>query len=210
MTENVSYHRDLVALADSLSLKSATTATLITALSVPADTEVLFLLSVPNTLKQSLLRSASLLAYTPQNEHFGIVPLEAMLAGVPVLAADSGGPRETVVEGVTGWLLDPARVDEWTAVMDRALYGLTAEEREEMGRAGRERVRGNFAVEQMAKRLDELFGEVEREVQSTPRRVRGSLVALGAVGSVMALLGAWIAARGLVMLRVWLAAFDKQ
>lgn len=210
MTENVSYHRDLVALADSLSLKSATTATLITALNVPADTEVLFLLSVPNTLKQSLLRSAGLLVYTPQNEHFGIVPLEAMLAGVPVLAADSGGPRETVVEGVTGWLRDPARVDEWTAVMDRALYGLTAEEKEEMSRAGRERVRGNFAVEQMAKRLDELFGEVERAVQSRPRRGQGSLVALGVVGSVMALLGAWIVTRGLAMLRVWFAAFDKQ
>lgn len=208
MTENVSYHRDLVALADSLSLKSATTSTLITALNVPAETEVLFLLSVPNTLKQSLLRSASLLVYTPSNEHFGIVPLEAMLSGVPVLAADSGGPTETVVEGVTGWLRDPQRVDEWTAVMEKALYGLTEKEKVEMRRAGRKRVKSNFAVDQMAKRLDELFEEVEREVQSRPRGARGSVIALGVVGTGMALLGAWIATAGLAMLRVWFAAFD--
>ncbi|KAH8906549.1 UDP-Glycosyltransferase/glycogen phosphorylase [Coniochaeta sp. PMI_546] len=208
VTENVSYHRDLVALADSLSLKSATTSTLITALNLPAETEVLFLLSVPNTLKQSLLRSASLLVYTPSNEHFGIVPLEAMLSGVPVLAADSGGPTETVVEGVTGWLRDPQRVDEWTAVMEKALYGLTEKEKVEMRRAGRKRVKSNFAVDQMAKRLDELFEEVEREVQSRPRGARGSVIALGVVGTGMALLGAWIATAGLAMLRVWFAAFD--
>ncbi|OIW27999.1 UDP-Glycosyltransferase/glycogen phosphorylase [Coniochaeta ligniaria NRRL 30616] len=208
VTENVSYHRDLVALADSLSLKSATTSTLITTLNIPAETEVLFLLSVPNTLKQSLLRSASLLVYTPSNEHFGIVPLEAMLAGVPVLAADSGGPRETVVEGETGWLRDPERVDEWTGVMEKALYGLTEGEKEEMSRAGRERVKGNFAVGPMAERLDELLEEAEREVQSRPRGVSRGVIALGVVGLVMVLLGAWIAARGLTMLRVWLAALD--
>ena len=180
VAENVTYHRDLVALCDSLSLKSATTTTLITALSVPAETEVLFLLSVPGALKQSLLRSASLLVYTPSNEHFGIVPLEAMLAGVPVLAADSGGPRETVVEGATGWLRDPGRVGEWTAVMERALHGLSEGQKGEMGRAGRERVESSFAVGQMAGRLDELFGEVEGEVRTRSRRGMGGLLALGA------------------------------
>ena len=52
------------------------------ALNVPEDVDVLFLLSVPNTLKMMLLNAARLLVYTPANEHFGIVPLEAMLAGV--------------------------------------------------------------------------------------------------------------------------------
>ena len=35
--------------------------------------------------------------YTPPREHFGIVPLEAMLAKTPVLAINFGGPLETVV-----------------------------------------------------------------------------------------------------------------
>ncbi|KAB5583699.1 mannosyltransferase [Coniochaeta sp. 2T2.1] len=201
VAENVSYHRDLVALSDSLHLKSATTTTLITALSVPDDTEVLFLLSVPSTLKQSLLRSASLLVYTPSNEHFGIVPLEAMLSGVPVLAADSGGPRETVVEGATGWLRDPSKVDEWTGAMERALWGMGENERAKMRNAGRERVQGNFAVDQMAKRLDELFGEVEGKVNGRHGGARGLLVVLGGLGLVMTLLGAWVVRQGLAMMR---------
>ncbi len=45
--------------------------------------------------------------YTPQNEHFGIVPIEAMAAGRPVVACSSGGPLESVVEGVTGLLRKP-------------------------------------------------------------------------------------------------------
>lgn len=202
MQENVSYHRDLVALSDSLNLKSATTSTLITALNVPAETEVVFLLSVPHTLKQSLLRSASLLVYTPQNEHFGIVPLEAMLAGVPVLAADSGGPRETVVEGVTGWLRDPGKVEQWTGVMERALWGLSERERADMSRAGRERVTDNFAVDQMAKRLDDLFGEVEGQVRTRSGGVRGIMMVLGVMGLLMAVVGAWIAQSGIGMLKM--------
>jgi len=43
----------------------------------------------------------------PQGEHFGIVPLEAMAAARPVVACDSGGPRESVLHGSTGFLCRP-------------------------------------------------------------------------------------------------------
>ena len=45
--------------------------------------------------------------YTPANEHFGIVPLEAMAAGRPVIAVNSGGPLETVRHQSTGLLCEP-------------------------------------------------------------------------------------------------------
>ena len=45
--------------------------------------------------------------YTPLEEHFGIVPLEAMASGKPVIVSNSGGPAETVVNGVTGFRLPP-------------------------------------------------------------------------------------------------------
>ena len=54
-----------------------------------------------------LLAACAAVVYTPQHEHFGIVPLEAMAAGRPVVACDSGGPRETVLHGRTGLLCEP-------------------------------------------------------------------------------------------------------
>ena len=47
------------------------------------------------------------LCSAPQNEHFGIVPLEAMAAARPVIACNSGGPRESVLHGTTGFLCRP-------------------------------------------------------------------------------------------------------
>jgi alpha-1,3/alpha-1,6-mannosyltransferase len=49
---------------------------------------------------------ASCLLCPPQNEHFGLVPLEAMAAQRPVVACASGGPKESVVDGLTGFLCD--------------------------------------------------------------------------------------------------------
>jgi alpha-1,3/alpha-1,6-mannosyltransferase len=47
---------------------------------------------------------ALLVVYTPDREHFGIVPIEAMFLSTPVLAVNSGGPKETVVQKETGFL----------------------------------------------------------------------------------------------------------
>jgi alpha-1,3/alpha-1,6-mannosyltransferase len=155
--ENVACHQELVDLAESLKLKTATTKTIVTALNVPDDVEVLFLLSVPSTLKEMLLSSARLLVYTPSNEHFGIVPLEAMLAGVPVLAANTGGPLETVVDGETGWLCPPGDTEKWTAVMDKVLHKMSDKDVKNMGAAGLKRVKAEFSDVKMAERFDELI-----------------------------------------------------
>lgn len=156
VAENVEYHRELQALAAEFDLDHDTinNADNPTARR-PSDTTapVLFLLSVPDALKTALLRAASLLVYTPSNEHFGIVPLEAMLARLPVLAANTGGPTETVVEGATGWLRDPYEPLAWSAVMRHAL-ALPDEERRRMGEEGAARVKATFGREQMAEAID--------------------------------------------------------
>ena len=160
----MAYHQELVELAESLDLHIATARNLVTALSVPDDIDVLFLLSVPAQLKRMLLQHARLLVYTPSNEHFGIVPLEAMLAGVPVLAANSGGPLETVLDGETGWLRPVEDVGAWTEIIRGAVEGREdGRLLREMGKKGRSRVVAEFSAEKMAERLDE---EVRTMVQS--------------------------------------------
>jgi alpha-1,3/alpha-1,6-mannosyltransferase len=157
LQENVTCHQELVDLAESLKLKTVTTKTIVTALNVPDDVDVLFLLSVPSTLKDMLLHSARLLVYTPSNEHFGIVPLEAMLAGTPVLAANTGGPLETVVDGRTGWLRSPDDTEKWTEVMDKVLHKMSEKEVRDMGKAGIKRVKAEFSDVKMAERFDQLI-----------------------------------------------------
>lgn len=58
-----------------------------------------FYAAISNETRKYLLRNAECVLYTPENEHFGIVPCEAMYSGVPIIADNSGGPRESVGEG---------------------------------------------------------------------------------------------------------------
>ncbi|KAL0940406.1 Alpha-1,3/1,6-mannosyltransferase alg-2 [Colletotrichum truncatum] len=166
--ENYYYHRELDKLAKDHGLETFTAKNIITALSAPEHIPVLFLLSIPSSLKDSLLKSAKLLVYTPSNEHFGIVPLEAMLAGVPVLAANTGGPKETVMDGVTGWLREPDQVEEWTKVMDTVLNRMSKAELEKMGRDGVQRVRTGFGQQKMAERIDKILDELTAKQRVPP------------------------------------------
>jgi len=69
--------------------------------------EVSFLPCVSAEQKTKLLAECLCVLYTPENEHFGIVPLEAMAAGRPVLACKSGGPVESIIDRITGFTCDP-------------------------------------------------------------------------------------------------------
>lgn len=89
-----------------------------------------------------------------------------MLAGVPVLAANSGGPLETILDPDTGWLRDAEKVEQWTDVMKSVLVEMSDEQLRQMGTNGKRRVREEFSETKMAKRLDE---EIETMVQG--RRV---------------------------------------
>ncbi|KAI9809168.1 MAG: hypothetical protein M1825_002459 [Sarcosagium campestre] len=192
--ENVSYHDELVRLAESLGLRTATAKTIVSALNVPSDIDVLFLLSVPSSFKTTLLRSARLLVYTPANEHFGIVPLEAMLAGVPVLAASSGGPLETVVPDQSGWLKDADDVQGWTGVMLHVLSVMGLEDRQRMKEFGQKRVRDEFSEAKMAERLED---EMSLMFQTPREGVLGgkTVLLLGMGGAVGICLVGWLLTR---------------
>ncbi|RVX67173.1 hypothetical protein B0A52_08607 [Exophiala mesophila] len=167
VTENVQYHKELVDLAESHGLVTATAKTVPTALAIPNEVQVLFLLSVPGPFKQVLLQNARLLLYTPQNEHFGIVPVEAMQQGVAVLASNTGGPLETIVEGETGWLRDVAKVDQWTAVIERVLHELSPLSLQKMASSGRLRASSQFSNKIMAINFDLAIEKMAADKRST-------------------------------------------
>lgn len=169
MAENVSYLKELQALADSLGLKYQTAHKTSDLSPLGSSASVLFLPSVSDAVKQALLSRANLLIYTPRHEHFGIVPLEAMLNQVPVLAADEGGPVETVVDNSTGWLRNVAKADDWTEVM-RGVVELQSKNParlKAMGEAGKDRVQNTFSKWQMAINLDDILEHI-RSINRPP------------------------------------------
>ncbi|KAF1993217.1 glycosyltransferase family 4 protein [Amniculicola lignicola CBS 123094] len=195
IVENLNTYAELCELADSLHLKHATAKTVIAAQRIPENISVLFLHSVPNAFKSTLLSTARLLVYTPRNEHFGIVPLEAMLAGTPVLAANEGGPTETVISGQTGWLRDVKKVQDWTEVMRLALEDGAGEERlKEMGKWGRERVISEFSKEKMAERLESEIEGMAKIARPRAADPMATLIAFGLLGG-MASFGLFLALR---------------
>jgi glycosyltransferase involved in cell wall biosynthesis len=55
----------------------------------------------------TILNRATLLVYTSRLEPFGFAPLEANACGLPVVAVAEGGVRETIKDGINGFLVDP-------------------------------------------------------------------------------------------------------
>ena len=55
----------------------------------------------------TILNKATLLLYTSRLEPFGFAPLEANACGLPVVGIAEGGIRETIQDGVNGFLVDP-------------------------------------------------------------------------------------------------------
>ena len=105
----------------------------------------------------SLLRSSVDIAVLPslKNEGFPNAVMEAMGASLPVVATDTGGTRELVVDGMTGFLVRPG---DPAALADRiAKFCGDRELRMKMGEAGRRRVLQEFSVDRMARKFEDLY-----------------------------------------------------
>ncbi|MDH6516508.1 D-inositol-3-phosphate glycosyltransferase [Streptomyces sp. SAI-135] len=113
---------------------------------------------VSRTRMPALMSEADLVLSVPRYEPFGIVPVEAMACGTPVVATAVGGQLDTVADGVTGVLVPPdedhdlgATVRELLDDPDRlARYGV----------AGRRRVLARYTWDRVADGVTRVYGAV--------------------------------------------------
>jgi N-acetyl-alpha-D-glucosaminyl L-malate synthase BshA len=104
---------------------------------------------------EELLPLADIFLLPSRSESFGLVALEAMSAGVPVVASDAGGLPEVVADGETGFLHDAGDVEGMAA----SVLGLLKDEhrRAQMGRQARRRARERFSVDQSVDRYIRVY-----------------------------------------------------
>ncbi|SED00868.1 glycosyltransferase [Streptomyces melanosporofaciens] len=106
----------------------------------------------------ALLRAADLVLCPADYEPFGIVPLEAMSCGTPVVATAVGGQRDTVVDPETGRLVPPGD----PAALAEAVAGLLAAPgtAAACGRAGRRRVLTRYSWERVAAATESTYRDL--------------------------------------------------
>jgi glycosyltransferase involved in cell wall biosynthesis len=100
------------------------------------------------------LERATLLVHPARWEGFGLGVLEAMFAGLPVVASDVSSLPELVVNGETGYLV---RSDDPSALARSVAHAF---ETPSLGAAGRERARQVFSVDRMAAKTAELYARL--------------------------------------------------
>lgn len=127
---------------------------------------VVFQGSVARADMPALLRSADVVACTPWYEPFGIVPLEAMACGVPVVAAAVGGMLDTVVHDVTGRLVTPKRPAEVADSINTLLHDEFL--RQSLGAAGRDRARARYSWDRVAADTLRIYDRLVPAYQGTP------------------------------------------
>lgn len=91
-------------------------------------------------------------------EPFGMVVPEGMAAGCPVIAADAGGPREVVAQGMDGFLVPPGGVEPMADAMLE--LARNRDRRVEMGLNARAKAHERFRIETHSARVMKVFAQV--------------------------------------------------
>lgn len=128
------------------------------------EAHVWFVPSFSNAQRSTLLEKSLAIIYTPMNEHFGIVPIEAMGACRPVVTCNTGGPLESVIHAKTGYHCQP-KPGEWADAFEK-LMAMDPKARDKMREECYQRAQ-RFGIESFGDELDRLCqGLLDEEKKS--------------------------------------------
>ncbi|MFC4060074.1 glycosyltransferase [Planomonospora corallina] len=130
------------------------------------EDRVTLLGQVPHSSVPKLIRSADVVVSLPREAPAGVVALEAMACGVPVVASAVGAHTDSVVDGVTGLLVAPDRPAQTARCVRELLADPTR--RTALGFAGADRVRSRYSWERISQELARVYGDVLPARARTP------------------------------------------
>jgi D-inositol-3-phosphate glycosyltransferase len=119
---------------------------------------VVFRGALPRAEVPLLLHSADVVVCPSRFEPFGLVAVEAMACGVPVIATAVGGHVDSVVDGVTGRLVPPDDPGALAGMLRRVLSD--GHERLTMSRAAVDRARSRYSWDRIAEETERLYARV--------------------------------------------------
>ncbi|MEM0149631.1 MAG: glycosyltransferase [Candidatus Micrarchaeaceae archaeon] len=111
-----------------------------------------------DSVQRKLFAHSSAVLYAPINEDYGLVPLESMASGKPVISVNEGGPRSTILDGKTGFLVnsESEMADKMHFIADNPQAA------KELGRAGIERIKRHYSWERFFETFDKKVRQVAK------------------------------------------------
>lgn len=102
--------------------------------------------------------NADIFLFPTYKEHFGMVQIEALASGLPLISRDVGGVADAVVDGYNGFLMPYESTQEAWVEKIRFLID-HPEERERMGKNSRKLAEENFSLEKFKEKLEKKIRE---------------------------------------------------
>lgn len=125
---------------------------------LPANGRVSVRSDVPDEKLPELYREASIFVQGSHEEGLGLSVVEAMCSGIPVVATDTAGTRETLLHDSTGFLVDQS--PDTAEIMAKHIQNILAGAGTQLAAASRARALQHFSTEATLKRFLQTYGEI--------------------------------------------------
>ena len=123
-------------------------------LKIPSN-QIILLGDLNSSELEYFYKNSSVTIYTAKNESYGLIPLESIVNGTPVIAFKNGGPSETILDGKTGFLIDDFNLN----LFAKKVLEIIEDDNTylEFSKNGIVHVKNYFAHEKSFKKLENLF-----------------------------------------------------